>query len=393
MIFAVSSVATAACAVVPRRDLARGRANPCRGRALGSRVAGRGPACSERPAPSVVSAGGSFVPNMSETPEEAAARRRRESEAVQDRTQYIASLEELDAFLTEAGDKLVFLSVESTEECDLGDYPDASDIARTAADDKMQPCVSMKNTIARVMRDCDDVVFLCLEVSEDTPQLASVAAELGVSRYPTYQYYKNNELVWEHTGASMFTKQAIGEGMLYYGGQAAGGELASEFITEVSSKEQLDDFLEMCALPQTTALGVELDVPCDKQLAVLDVSLKKDSPGCVHVFPAVLALAKNTAGACRWARLLGDSGETEAQLMRSLNVDTVPTFIFYSDYKEVGRYSGSDRLALMNKVIEIQKAEGIRLPDRQVRKRIPVSEAKRIAKEARSRNKASQWTM
>jgi len=66
-----------------------------------------------------------------------------------------------------------------------------------------------------------------------------------------------------------------------------------------------------------------MDVVCEKQLAVLDVSLLNDSPQCMHVYPAVLALAKNTAGATRWARLLGDSGPDAKALMSSLNVTQV----------------------------------------------------------------------
>eukprot|EP00192_Tetraselmis_astigmatica_P011387 CAMPEP_0117667202 /NCGR_PEP_ID=MMETSP0804-20121206/10826_1 /TAXON_ID=1074897 /ORGANISM="Tetraselmis astigmatica, Strain CCMP880" /LENGTH=382 /DNA_ID=CAMNT_0005474883 /DNA_START=132 /DNA_END=1277 /DNA_ORIENTATION=+ len=335
--------------------------------------------------------GSNFDPRAGESAQEMTERRIRESEAVDRRTQNVTSLAELDAFLTEAGDKLVFLSVESTEECDLSDYPDPKDVARTVSDDTMNPCVRVKHTLARVARECDDAVFLSLEVSDDTPELVAMARELGVTRFPTFQYYKNNELVWEHSGAGQFTNQSIGEGMLFYGDQAAGGVHASEFISKISSQSELDDFLDMCAVPQTSALGVELDVPCDKQLAVLNVSMNKGSQGCMHVYPAVLALAKNTAGACRWGRLIGDSSDSAADFMKSLNVDRVPAFIFYESHREVGRYYGSDRLELMNKVIEIQQAEGIRLPDRQARKRIPTSEAKRIAKEARERNRASQW--
>ena len=181
--------------------------------------------------------------------------------------------------------------------------------------------------------------------------------------------------------------------MLFYGDQASEGLHASDYITDISSETELENFMELCALPQTSALGVELDVPCDKQLAVVNVSLNKGSPGCLHIYPAVLALAKNTAGACRWARVIGDASPEAAEFVKTFKADQVPAFIFYESNREVGRYYGSDRLELMNKVIEIQQAEGIRMPDRQPRKRIPVSEAKRIAKEARARNKQSQWTM
>merc|ERR1719230_429107 len=98
-----------------------------------------------------------------------------------------------------------------------------------------------------------------------------------------------------------------------------------------------------------------MDVPCEKQLAILDVSTSKDSPACIHVFPAVLALAKNTAGACRWARCLADWDSQTADLAEALAVTSVPTFIFFNGDREVGRYVGSDRLELMNAVLQTQK--------------------------------------
>jgi len=307
------------------------------------------------------------------------------------RSQPVSTQEELDAFLSEAGDKLVFLSIESTEECDLGDNPDAWTVQRSVTDDPMAPCLQMKDTLMRVVRECDDAVFLTLTVTEGHSKEWDLARELGVTRFPTFQYYMSNELVWEHIGAGSQAGEAIGQGMLYYAGQAAGGTHADEYITQIKDRAAFQEFLELCAMPQTNQFGADIDVPCDKQLAVLDVSFLKDSPGCVHIYPAVLALAKNTAGACRWARLAGDSGAESSALMKQLNVTEVPTFLFFNGNREVGRYSGTDRYALMNTVIAIQKEEGIKLPDRKPRKRIPIAEAKRIAEARRAKDRANQW--
>lgn len=101
--------------------------------------------------------------------------------------QPIASQQELDAFLTEAGDKLVFLSVESTEECDLGDNPDAWTVQRTVSDDPMAPCLQMKDTLQRVARDCNDAIFLTLTVTSGHSKEWELARELGVTRFPTFQ--------------------------------------------------------------------------------------------------------------------------------------------------------------------------------------------------------------
>lgn len=155
----------------------------------------------------------SFVPAISAVPRKN-TRALRLKPRVLFTLQYVTSAEELDAFLSDAGDKLVFLSIESTEECDLGDYPDPQDVQRTVSDDPMvglqgspfrvcllelccvkivcdmllqNPCVRMKHALARVARECDDAVFLSLEVSDDTPELMALASELGVSRFPTFQ--------------------------------------------------------------------------------------------------------------------------------------------------------------------------------------------------------------
>ena len=133
-----------------------------------------------------------------------------------------------------------------------------------------------------------------------------------------------------------------------------------------------------------------LNVACDKQLAIVDVSVEKNAPaGCMHIFPAIVSLAKNTAGATRWARLIGDSNEAADALMKSLNITEVPTFVFYAEGKEVDRYVGADRMALMNKVLAFQRSNGVKLPERAPRKRMSTAEAKEIARAARERQKAA----
>jgi thioredoxin-like negative regulator of GroEL len=178
---------------------------------------------------------------------------------------------------------------------------------------------------------------------------------------------------------------------LYYGNTGAGGMKTTEYIQEVQSAADLEGFLASCAPEQDVAgLVAPVSVPCEKQLAVVDVSIEKNAPvGCMHIFPAIISLAKNTAGATRWARLIGDANEESAALMKSMNVTEVPTFVFYADGKEVDRYSGSDRMALMNKVLQFQRANGVKLPERATRKRMSTAEAKEIARAAREREKAA----
>ena len=75
--------------------------------------------------------------------------------------------------------------------------------------------------------------------------------------------------------------------------------------------------------------------------------------------------------------------------MKDLKVESVPTFVLFADNKEVGRYSGTDRGTLMATVLEAQAKVGFKMPEPPVRKRPSIAEAKKIAAEAREREKAA----
>ena len=65
-----------------------------------------------------------------------------------------------------------------------------------------------------------------------------------------------------------------------------------------------------------------LNVACDKQLAIVDIGVDKDAPhGCLHIFPAVLSLARNTQGFTRWARMAIDKNAETAEIAREFGVD------------------------------------------------------------------------
>ena len=104
--------------------------------------------------------------------------------------QFVNSREEFDALLSEAGDKLVFVAVVNGDECDLGDYPDAMDVQRTVSDDATNPCAKISNTLARVARECSDAVFITLE-ADLSDEMMSLAKELGVKRFPTFQVLRS----------------------------------------------------------------------------------------------------------------------------------------------------------------------------------------------------------
>lgn len=98
----------------------------------------------------------------------------------------------------------------------------------------------------------------------------------------------------------------LAAGVMYYGDSGRQGERPSDFVTELRSQEDLDAFIS----------GSNKD---DKILTVIDVSLTTATP-CIHIFPAVLALAKNFTGYARFARLMGDASPAMQDIIRSLNV-------------------------------------------------------------------------
>lgn len=69
-------------------------------------------------------------------------------------------------------------------------------------------------------------------------------------------------------------------------------------------------------------------------LTVVNVSLTGASP-CVHIFPAVLALAKNFVGYASFARLLGDASDEARALTAQLNVVQVRGVVHPSAYMSV----------------------------------------------------------
>ena len=79
---------------------------------------------------------------------------------------------------------------------------------------------------------------------------------------------------------------------------------ASDFVEEVRSRAELDRWLAKQG---------------EKELSVLNVSLMGATP-CVHIFPAVLALAKNMAGYASFARLLADANDEARALAQEFKV-------------------------------------------------------------------------
>jgi hypothetical protein len=312
-----------------------------------------------------------------ETREQAAERRARESSRVEER---VADVEDAQAWhkaLQDAGDRLVVLEVEAEGVCQTGLEEEADtnwELDRRAA---LQPCLGIKSTLQRTARECPDVVFLSL--SADTDEGAALCGDLGVTVLPTIQFWRRGVLLWEHRGVRAL-EQDLGEGVLYFGGAAgAGGRLdAQGMVAELRSREDLEAFVSASSAGggggEQAAAAAAADgaspaaspPPCppDRVLSVVNVATSGASP-CIHVYPAVVALARSFQGYARFARLLVDAEDknhSTTGLLGELNVLEVPTFIFFRGGKEVGRHVGSSRGDLMGRIMETQMEAGVRPP-------------------------------
>lgn len=326
--------------------------------------------------------------------EGADARRARESRRVDERARAVATPAEFDAALALAEDRLVIVEAFSQNECNLGDESDlwstpTFNNSMDAHEAMMEPCSRLHSTISRVAREADEVEFVLLDVTQSESS-AALAKELQITTFPTVRFYKNASLLHEVKGAGG-AGRAVGEGALYFGDQGAQGERASEHVSELNNAQDLDDFVNnRCDLPGTGARGVELNVACEKQLAVVNVSMVSDCPACMHIYPAVVAMAKNTVGAVRWARLLVDKSNATREVAAKLGVAATPTFLFYIDGKLVGTATTGDRVKLMEMVLETQQKFGVQLPQPPPRKRMSTAEAKEIARQKREAEKLSK---
>ena len=160
-------------------------------------------------------------------------RRAMESAKVAARTNFISSTEELDAALTLAGDNLVMLGIISDEACE------------GFTDEQAKECRQITASMARIARECPDVTFLECDILSSSGA-KNLADKLGVKDFPTFQYYKHGDLLWQHSGFGAGSHESIAEGVLYYGDEGAGGLRVQDFLTDISTEADLKDFLELC---------------------------------------------------------------------------------------------------------------------------------------------------
>lgn len=137
----------------------------------------------------------------------------------------------------------------------------------------------------------------------------------------------------------------LDEGMLFYRDRDS---QQNYYVNEICSRADLDRAIADAHAAQT--------------VLVLDVSSASASP-CLHIFPAVVSLARAFQGNVTFARIIQDrNAETAALVADELKVDEVPTFIFYFRNEERHRFTSSSRGDLIGQLLEQQEKIGYKLP-------------------------------
>lgn len=117
-----------------------------------------------------------------ESSEEAAKRRQRESERVEERLSDVSTLDEMKQELHNAGERLVVIDIESQDECEVFDGVDRDG----SKNRRMEMCVQLKHSLMRCVRDCQHSMFLHVEAEAADQELLDY---LNIRHYPTIQVH------------------------------------------------------------------------------------------------------------------------------------------------------------------------------------------------------------
>ncbi|KAI3757236.1 hypothetical protein L6452_04770 [Arctium lappa] len=228
------------------------------------------------------------------------------NEGEDDRVKHVHTVEEFDAALRDAKQKLVvveFAARHSKQSSKM--YPFMVDLSRT----------------------CNDVVFLLVlgDESDDTRELFR---REKIEKVPHFSFYKGMERIHDEEGIG--PDMLMGD-VLYYGDNHSG-------VVQLHNGEDVEKLIA--------------DHKTDGKLLVLDVGLKHCGP-CVKVYPTVLKLSKQMDTVV-FARMNGDENDSCMQFLKDMDVVEVPTFLFIRDGEICGRYVGSGRGELIGEILRYQ---------------------------------------
>lgn len=274
-----------------------------------------------------------------ESVEERQERRSRESAEVDDRVTYVSSRAALEAQFAAAGSRLLVLEVESDNLCELGYEEVSPDYYEQPKELIQEPCKQFKHSFQRIARKSPKVAFATL-IADENEETMQLAEDLGVSTFPTIQFYKSGKMLWQHEGIEDALKD-LDDGMLYY------EDGKESRVVELRSKQQLHDLRQ-----STDEKG---------ELLIVNASSASADP-CVHIYPAVVSLARGFEGHVTFARLIGERNKETKEIFEELRITKVPTFIFFWRGEERNRFSSSSRGDLIGQLLEHQDSMGYTLP-------------------------------
>ncbi|KAF8019673.1 hypothetical protein BT93_G0383 [Corymbia citriodora subsp. variegata] len=227
--------------------------------------------------------------------------------ASDERVQKVHSLEEFDAALRAAEDRLVVVEYEAS---------------RSASSNKMYPFM------VELSRQCNDVVFL-LVLGDESEATRELCRREKVKKAPHFTFYKSMERVHDEEGIG--PDQLVGD-VLYYGDNHSA-------VKQLHSREDVEKLIE--------------GHKADHKLVVLDVGLKHCGP-CVKVYPTVIKLSRQMSESVVFARMNGDENDSCMQFLKDMDVVEVPTFLFIRDGEIRGRYVGSGKGELIGEILRYQ---------------------------------------
>ncbi|CAL9146713.1 unnamed protein product [Musa hybrid cultivar] len=254
--------------------------------------------------PSSLGKPASFCPRASA----AASGTKSRSTASDERVQKVHNVDEFEAALRAAKDKLVVVEYAASHSPNSRQiYPFMVELSWT----------------------CSDVEFL-LVMGDESEQTRELCRREGIDRVPHFTFYKGMEKVHEEEGIG--PDQLVGD-VLYYGDNHSA-------VVQLHSRADVESLIDQHR-------------GADGKLVVLDVGLKHCGP-CVKVYPTVIKLSRSMADAVVFARMNGDENDSCMEYLKDMDVVEVPTFLFIKDGQICGRYVGSGKGELIGEILRYQ---------------------------------------
>lgn len=237
----------------------------------------------------------------------AAATGEKKAASRDERVQKVHSIEEFDAALRNAKNRLVVVEYAASDSENSSQiYPFMVDLSR----------------------NCSDVDFL-LVMGDESDEMRRLCAREKIEQVPHFSFYKGMEKI--HEEEAIGPDQLVGD-VLYYGDSHSA-------VVQLHSREDVEALIAAHK--------------ADGKLVVLDVGLKHCGP-CVKVYPTVIKLSRSMEDTVIFARMNGDENDSCMQFLSDMNVLEVPTFLFIRDAKIVGRYVGSGKGELIGEILRYQ---------------------------------------